>query len=130
MRGHYLLPAIGLLASVLTASPSLSGNPDFEIKGTWAADGKACSEARLFVEFDGRDILAVAGERERARVAADYSTAYAGDRLAVNLTKVGTHEGDAWNFIVDGPNRIRLDSAFFASAQDGELMKLTRCERG
>lgn len=130
MRGHCLLPAVGILACALSASPSFSAGADFEIKGTWAADGKACSEASRFVEFDGRDILALDGGSARARVAANYSTAYAGDRLTVNLTRLDPREGDEWSFIVDGSNRLRLDSRFFASAQDGQLMKLTRCDRG
>jgi hypothetical protein len=55
MRVHPLLPAIGLLTSILFAVPSTAA--PFDIKGTWAAEGKACQEAALFVEFDGRDIL-------------------------------------------------------------------------
>ena len=54
--------------------------------------------------------------------------AVAGDRLVVNLTKADSRETDAWSFVVDGSNRIRLDSSFFASDDSG-LMKLTRCPR-
>ncbi|NNM71505.1 hypothetical protein [Enterovirga aerilata] len=130
MRIPYLPPALGLVACLASASPSLSANPDFDITGTWAAEGKACSEAQLFVEFDGRDVLAYSGPAGKARVAADYSTAFAGDRLTVNLTKADSREGDEWRFILDGSNRMRLDSAFFAPAgTTGGLMKLTRCPR-
>ena len=130
MRVPFLLPAAGLLACALTASPAFSANTGFDVTGTWAAEGKACSDAELFVEFDGRDIIAQKGPSTKARVAANYSAALQGDRLVVNLTKVDTKEGDAWSFVVDGSNMIRLDSAFFASAQDGNgLMKLTRCSR-
>jgi hypothetical protein len=129
MRNPYIVPALGLLASVLTAGPGLSGSPNFDIRGTWAAEGKACQEADLFVEFDGRDILASAGPRSKERVAADYSTAFAGDRLVVNLTKVDSREGDAWSFVVDGSNKMRLESSFFAPDERGGLMKLTRCSR-
>ena len=130
MRVPFLLPAAGILASVLTASPVLSANPGFDVTGTWAAEGKACSEADLFVEFDGRDILAQAKPSTKSRIAADYSTALAGDRLVVNLKKVDTQEGDAWSFVVDNSNRMRLDSAFFTSASEGGgLMQLTRCSR-
>jgi hypothetical protein len=130
MRVPFLLPAAGLVAFMLTASPGLSAGPSFDVTGTWAAEGKGCSDADLFVEFDGRDILAQMGPSTKARVAANYSAALEGDRLVVNLTKIDTKEGDAWSFVVDGSNRMRLDSAFFASAQDGGgLMKLTRCSR-
>ena len=130
MRIPYLLQAAGLVAVVLSSSAGVSASPTFDVTGTWAAEGKGCSDADVFVEFDGRDILAQMGPSTKARVAADYSAAIQGDRLVVNLTKVDTKEGDAWSFVVDGSNRIRLDSAFFSSAQDGGgLMKLTRCSR-
>jgi hypothetical protein len=129
MRVPSLTPIAGLVALALTATPTLSANPNFDVTGTWAAEGKACSDAELFVQFDGRDIIAQ-GPSTKARVAADYSAAFDGDRLVVNLTKVDTKEGDAWRCGVDGSNRIRLDSAFFASEQDGSgLMQLTRCSR-
>jgi hypothetical protein len=130
MRVTLLLSAAGLLGSIVAASPALSANPAFDITGTWAAEGKACSEAELFVEFDGRTIVAHKGKTAAARVANYSSAAVEGDRLVVNLTKAETNEDDAWNFVLDGSNRIRLDSTFFAAdGEAGGLMKLTRCTR-
>ena len=128
MRIPLSLAAAGLVAGLVTASPAGAANPAFDITGTWAAEGKACSEAELFVEFDGRNIVARKGQAAAARVA-DYSAAIEGDRIVVNLTKADTNEDDAWNFVVDGKNRIRLDSQFFASEGENGLMKLTRCSR-
>ena len=118
-----------LAAASLVPSGGQAANQNFDIRGTWAAEGKACQDAKLFVEFDGRDILASAGPRVKERVAADYTAALTGDRLVVNLTKLDSREGDAWSFVVDGSNAIRLDSAFFAPDEGGGLMKLTRCPR-
>ena len=130
MRLPFLLPAAGLLASMMIASPASSAGQVFDIKGIWAAEGKACSDAELFVEFDGRSIVARKGSSTEAAVAS-YSAALEGDRVVVNLTKADTQEDDAWRFVVDGSNRMRLDSAFFAAeGENGGLMQLTRCPRG
>jgi hypothetical protein len=129
MRVPFLVPAAGLIALGLTASPVLSANPGFDVAGTWAAEGKACSEAELFVEFDGREISAHKASGTKARVAA-YSAAIDGDRVVVNLKTPDAQDEDAWSFVVEGSNKMRLDSAFFAPAsEDGGLMKLTRCSR-
>lgn len=125
-----LLPAAGLSAALLAASPSLAANTGFDLTGRWAAEGKACAEAGLFLEFDGRDIVALQGPGTRERVAGDYSTALEGRQLVVRLTKADTSEADTWSFVVDGSDAIRLDSSFFAGAEDAPgLMKLTRCPR-
>ena len=127
MRIPTLFAAAGLAVSFVAPLQSEAANQSFDITGTWAAEGKACSAADLFVEFDGRNIVARKGTATSARVA-NYSTALEGDRLVVKLTKPDTDEHDAWRFVVDGSNRIRLDSAFFAAeGGNGGLMKLTRC---
>jgi hypothetical protein len=124
MRLKHILPALGVMASLVLAVPSPSGAKDFQIKGTWAADGKACSESALFVEFDGSDILAYAAEAPKARIAANYATAVEGGHLTVSLTDVASKASDEWKFLVHGEDAIRLDSRFFAAS---DLMKLTRC---
>lgn len=127
MRIPTLFTAAGLVASFLVPVQGEAASQSFDITGTWAAEGKACQAADLFVEFDGRSVVARKGTTTTARVA-NYSTAVEGDRVVVKLTKADTNENDAWSFVVDGSNRIRLDSAFFAAEgeKDG-LMKLTRC---
>ena len=130
MRLSFLLPAAGMSVALLAAAPSLAANPGFDITGRWAAEGKACAEAELFLEFDGRDIVAQQGRGTTERVAGDYSTALDGRQLLVRLTKADTREADTWSFVVDGSDAIRLDSSFFAGGEDAAgLMKLTRCPR-
>ena len=129
MRIPTLFTAAGLAASFLIPVQGEAANQSFDITGTWAAEGKACSVADIFVEFDGRNVVARKGATTTARVA-NYSTAVEGDRIVVKLTKADTNESDAWSFVVDGSNRIRLDSTFFAAAgEDRGLMKLTRCSQ-
>lgn len=124
MRPKYILPALGVLASLVLAGPSPSGAKDFQIKGTWAADGKTCSEAALFVEFDGSDILAYEAQAPKARIGANYAAAIEGGQLKVTLTDVSSKVDDQWTFVVQGEDAIRLESRFFAAS---DLMKLTRC---
>jgi hypothetical protein len=129
MRVSYLLSAAAFMAAVLATGPGRSASPAFDLTGTWAAGGKACSEAELFLEFDGRNILASQGPSTKSPVAQSYSASLDGDRLVVSLTKADTKEGDAWSFVVDRSDAIRLDSAFFASSDGRGLMNLTRCPR-
>ena len=129
MRVHPLLPAIGLLTIGIMAAPWPSAAAPFEIKGTWAAEGKACQDAGLFVEFDGRDILAYRTRAEKARVAADYSTTYQDGNLTVQLTDVSSKAGDQWTFQVQDENAMRMENSLLASSGT-ELMRLTRCPSG
>lgn len=121
-----LLPLMGVVATLVVAKPLPSSAGPFEIRGTWAAEGKTCSDAGLFVEFDGRDILAYKARTDKARVAADYSASYKDGSLTVHLTDVNSREGDQWTFLVQDENAMRMDSSFLSSGGT-ELMKLTRC---
>ena len=136
MRARSVLFVGGLLALGLAATRTWSGMPEadpkmsFDLQGRWAAEGKACSEAAIFVEFDGHGIVGRAGERT-ARFAETYRTAFSDGRLVVDMA--GPREGgpDQWRFLVDGHDTMRLDNALLAhvSAPDGapQLMRFTRC---
>ena len=121
-----------ILGLSLALAGAASAEPmNFDIKGTWAADGRTCAEAASFVEFDGRDVLGYRDGAGRTRVGADYAAASQDGRLVVSLTDLQSNDRDRLTFLVDDTDAIRLDSSFLVASRgpDGsvELMKLTRC---
>ena len=116
---------LGLAAATLVAGAALVSTPaaaesGFDIRGTWAADGRACQDAASFVEFDGRDVLGFAPGTARTRVAADYSVASEEGRVVVSLTDLGSQDRDRLVFLVGGADAIQLDNSFVS-------VTLTRC---
>lgn len=136
MRAHSVLFVGGLLVLGLAATRTWSGMPDadakasFDLKGRWAAESKACSDAMVFVEFDGRGVVGRAGDTT-ARFADTYRTGFTDGHLVVEMAGATPEGPEQWRFLVDGHDTMRLDNALLArsATPDGtpQLMRFTRC---
>ena len=131
MRARSFALVAGLLATGLFATETWSSMSEFDIKGTWAANGQSCSDADLFVRFDGREIVGLQGSDTKATLADTYSTAFDDGRLVIELTNPSSHDRDEWKFLVDGRDMIRLDNTFLATQRSDRsgpvLMTFRRC---
>ena len=113
--GFFALSCASLLPGLAAAEPS-----SFPLEGIWAVGQGSCSDAKSFVQFDGRDVIGRGAKVDQARVGADYAAAFDAGRVTLDVTDARSQARNHLVFLVEDANAMRLESSLVP-------VKLTRC---